>query len=263
MNGTTFPSFDDEDDNTASGPGFQKRQNFNQGNYQRAERSYDNNNQGFQKGNYQKDNYQKGGFQKGGFQKGGFQKGGFQRSQEPLDPTVYLPYAVTGNKDVPPEIVSKVKELVNYLNGHGFTSRMGCDDPIENAAYESAAKKEAILPWREFNSIESKFTFTNDRAMAIAKKFHPTFDNMKKGIQLILAKNARLILGNRMDQPARFLLCWTEDGVENIRQKTAKTGYTGHTIAIACGAGVPVFNLANPDAEKRLREYVESIYQAA
>lgn len=188
--------------------------------------------------------------------------GKFQRKEEVLDPTIYLPCAVAGNKEAPPEVIAKIKDLVGFLSQNGFTIREGCEGPVELAADEAATqKRERILAWRDFAEKESKLTWNSERANFVAKMFHPTYDSMKKGIQHILGKNARVVLGDKMNSPARFLLIWTEDGIEHSRNRTSRTGLAGHTIAIATAAGVPIYNLGNPTAEQRLREYVGSLFQ--
>lgn len=195
---------------------------------------------------------------------GGNSNGGgkFQRKEEVLDPTIYLPCAVAGNKEAPPEVINKIKELVGFLSQNGFTIREGCEGPVELAADEAATqKRERILAWRDFAEKESKLTWNSERANYVAKLFHPTYDAMKKGIQHILGKNARLILGDKMNSPARLLLTWSEDGIEHSRGRTSRTGLVGHTIAIATAAGVPIYNLGNSTAEQRLREYVGSLFQ--
>lgn len=244
MNGTTFPHQPGVTDHQGD------RGGYNSSGFNRE------NNQGGYQGN-------QGGYEKKPWNKDGFQKKPFQQRQEVLDPTIYIPYAITAGKETPPDVIEKLCRMARDFSVKGLTVRIGADGPVENAIDDAVViKKELILPWKDFNNKNSKFTFTNERAMVIAKQFHPTFDNMKKGIQLILAKNARLILGNKMDSPARFFLTWTEDGIDNIKHKTAKTGFTGHPIAIASAAGVPIFNLGNPEAERKLNEYLDTIYLA-
>jgi len=187
--------------------------------------------------------------------------GGFTRPVE-TDMTIYKPYAVTGNRDMPAHLVTKMIELVKKLEGLGYTLRTGGLEGIEEAVENAAmieTKKEVILPFRDFNQKKSKFTYVSDRAHAVAKLFFPSYDTIKKGAQLFLAKNARLVMGNNMVSPALFLLCWTEDGVEAARDRTMRTGFTGHPIAIASTIGIPVFNLGNPSAEQRLSLYLESL----
>lgn len=201
-------------------------------------------------------NNQGGGWQ--GKQGGG---GGFPRKPKPeeTDPTLYMPYAVAGNKEAPLEILEKFKNIIRQLEAKGYTVRTGCDGPIEEIADQIASKKELLLPWNTFNNKESKTSWTIERAMHIAKAHHPTFDSVPKGVQKILAKNARLIMGDKMMSRAMFLVCWSEDGVEDKKLKTGKTGFVGHTISIANAAGVPIFNLGNPEAEQRLQHFINSL----
>ena len=195
---------------------------------------------------------------KGG-QGGGGARFPIKPKPEEIDPTLYLSAAITGNKEAPPEILDKIAQLAQYLESKGFTIRVGGDGPVEDAAEMATHKKEVLLPWRGFNDKESPTTFPIERAFHIAKMFHPTWDHMKKGVQSILAKNARLVMGNKMMSPATLLLCWTEDGAEDRREVTMKTGLAAHPIRIAAGSGVRIFNLGRPDAESRLRHFVDGM----
>ena len=252
MNQTTFPSYPGQEQNS---------QQFQQGtqygnNEQGGQRSWQGNNGG----GYQKKPWQGGGGGNGGG--GGWQKkpwqGGGQKRHEDMDLTLYKPYACTANADCPPEILEKFDRIAKKLEELGYTVRVGGMDGVEDRIEKLVNKKEVHLPWKEFNNKQSKFTYNSERAFSIAKMFHPMFDTMKKGIQAFLAKNARLILGDKVNSPALFLVCWTEDGVESVKEKTNRTGFTGHPIAIASALGIPVFNLAKPDAEQRLDFLVES-----
>ncbi len=183
----------------------------------------------------------------------------FKRPEE-TDMTLYKPYAATGNKEAPPDIIRKFEELAKLLDHQGYTTRVGGMEGIEEAVERTQVKQELILPFKEFNQKQSKFTWSSERAFSIAKMFHPTFDSMKKGVQYFLAKNARLILGDKMNSPSLFLICWTEDGAESVREKSSRTGFSGHPIAIASAIGIPIFNLGKPDAEQRLKLYLESTH---
>lgn len=226
-----------------------------QGNYQRPQGGGGGGGGGYQGG--EKRSWGSGGNQSG-FQRkpynggGGGGGGGFQKRPEDTDMTLYKPYACTGNEDAPPEIKAKFIEIAKMLENSGYTLRTGGMDGVEEMVENSVTKKEVHLPFRDFNGKQSRFTFNSDRAYAIAKKYHPTFDGLSKGVKCFLAKNARLILGNNMTSPALFLLTWTEDGATSSRDRTARTGFAGHAIAIAAGIGIPVINLARSDAEQKL-----------
>lgn len=280
MNGTTFPPHefgDDEFSNSGSGEeqrqyGGQNRDSGDrQGDYQNNQgggQSWKNRDNGGYQNNRNNQNYQNNqGGQGGGNRpwgsgggQSGFQKkpwnggggGGFQKRPEDTDMTLYKPYACTANDDAPQEIKDKFVEIVKMLENNGYTLRTGGMEGVEEIVENSVTKKEVHLPWRDFGGKQSRFTFNTDRAYAIAKKYHPTFDGLSKGVKCFLAKNARLILGNNMTSPALFLLTWTEDGATSSRDRTARTGFAGHPIAIAAGIGIPVINLARSDAEQKL-----------
>lgn len=248
MNSTTFPSYPGQEQDSQQFQNGTRYGNNSNGGYQ--------NNQGGQKP-WQKQGWQnnRGGNGGGG---GNWQKKPWQGRQEETDLTLYKPYACTGNTECPPEILEKFDRVAKKLEELGYTVRVGGMDGIEDRIEKLVQKKEVHLPWKGFAEKDSRFTYNSERAFAIAKMFHPTFDSMKKGVQAFLAKNARLILGDKMNSPALFLVCWTEDGVETAKEKTAKTGFGGHPIAIASAVGIPVFNLAKPDAEQRINMLVES-----
>jgi len=190
---------------------------------------------------------------------GGGSNGGGWKKPDDGDLSLYKPYAATGNDGFPPEIEQKFKDLALRLEALGYTARVGGMKGVEEIVEKTVKKHELHLPWRGFNEKESRFTYNSERAFSVARMYHPTFDTMAKGVQAFLAKNARLILGDKLTSPVLFLLCWTEDGADSIRNKTARTGFTGHPIAIASSLGIPVFNMGKPDTEQRFNFYLESL----
>jgi hypothetical protein len=58
---------------------------------------------------------------------------------------------------------------------------------------------------------------------------------------------------------ALFVVCYTADGCESEATRNSDTGGTATAIVLADRAGAPVFNLAQADAEKRLRAFVEAL----
>lgn len=208
-------------------------------------------------GGYQGNNNQGGNKQWGGNNQGGGASK-FQRKPE-TDLTLYKPYAFVVNDEIPKEVMERIAELFKRLEDMEYTMRVGGMKGPDEYAESCVKKKEVHLPWRGFNDKESKFTWTSERAVAVAKMFHPAFDSMKKGVQTFLAKNARLILGDKVNSPALFLITWTEDGAESSREKTSRTGFAGHPIAIASALGIPIFNFGRDDAFERLDRYLASI----
>jgi hypothetical protein len=231
-------------------------------NYGYNRNNYNGNNNGYQKKPF--NNYNNNGGNNNWKNKGSFNRsqGGFKpKVEEDLSNyKLYKPYVGTGNQNPPPHIVTQIKRLTNELETFGFTLRTGGTAGVEEAFEASAKEMELHLPFNNYNGKQSKFAFINKRAYAVAKLFHPTYDTIPEKVTLFLAKNARLVMGKDLVSPALFMLCWSEDGCESSETKTSKTGNVGHAIAIACALHIPVFNLAKPDAEKRLKEHLGVAY---
>jgi hypothetical protein len=191
-----------------------------------------------------------------GGQSGGFNS--FRRNNEPQGPVeLYKPYVITGNKEAPDHILQAMKGIVEDLEQQGFTMRSGGMEGPEDYVEKVATKKEIHLPWKGFNDKESPFSFTTPAAKELAGKYHSGFDGLKPAIQTFLAKNVKMLMGKDLKSPALFMVVWTEDGAETLQEKSVKSGNTGHAIAVACSLPIPVFNLAKPDGERRLRDYLK------
>lgn len=208
---------------------------------------------------------------RGGYGKGGNQGGSkFPRKERPedIDPELYLSVAFMGDKNTPEIILSLIPSLVRDFEQLKFKVRGGADGPVELAATEAARKDtlECIMAWKSFNeSLGTQpyaKTWNTEAAKHVAKKFHKAYDMLPDGTKSILAKNARMVMGDKMRSPATALIIWTPDGVESGLQVTRESGYAAHAISIASAARVPVFNLKNNDAEQRIRAFLDQIRQA-
>ena len=83
------------------------------------------------------------------------------------------------------------------------------------------------------------------------------WDELKPAMQGFLQKNARLVTGHYGNSPAKFVICWSQDQAESQNQVTFSTGNIAHALTIAAAWHVPVFNLARPDAEVRLFNFLQ------
>lgn len=205
-----------------------------------------------------------GGYSNRGSNGGGnWSRGGSRQNQEPFDEAnvkLYKAYVGTGNREAPPLVLNKMKQLAKELEVFGFVLRVGGLDGPEDAFAAGATKPEIhppFLPWKDYTKFDVKSYFNTDEVKCIAKMFHPTWDGLKPVIQAFLCKNVRSILGKDLKSPVRFVIGWSEDGAELPTERTAKTGSLGHVIALAAAMKIPVFNLGKPDAEQRLRYYLE------
>lgn len=178
--------------------------------------------------------------------------------EKPLpEPHYYKAYAVCTSGDLPEDICGKLKRILRLLDSEGWTVRYShgekSDEIIDTA---SLSNKELHLPWKKFAEKEQGISYSSPEVFAIAKDNHSGWAKLSETVHKFLARTVRLITGEKSKSPAVFLLTYTEDGCENIREKTQKTGYMTFPIQVCFKANVPVFNLIRPDVEERLQVYL-------
>lgn len=165
-------------------------------------------------------------------------------------------YIGIGNLDTPYAVQGQIGNLAKKLEEMGYTLRSDGGQGGSEAFTKAVTNKEIIIPWKKFNGQEEGFFKTLPEANEIIRKFAPAFDTMKEAVQKILASKAHLVLGPDLTQPALFLVCWSSDGLEDGKKRTAKSGYIGTPVALASSNSIPVFNLKNPDALDRLKQFL-------
>jgi hypothetical protein len=74
------------------------------------------------------------------------------------------------------------------------------------------------------------------QAMDIAAYFHPAWNSCSPFVKKLHGRNAFQVLGINLNDPSKFLICWTPGG--------GIVGGTGTAISIAEYYKVPVYNLA-------------------
>ena len=68
------------------------------------------------------------------------------------------------------------------------------------------------------------------------------------------------MIGKECDKPIDFLICYSEDGADSIKTTNFKTtGPLSFAISVCEQLGIPVFNMKNETALKKLMEYVKTI----
>lgn len=168
----------------------------------------------------------------------------------------YKAYIGIGNPDTPFTTQQQITQLAAKLEGLGYTLRTDGGQGGSEAFAKGAVTKEVIIPWKKFNGQDSKFCKNLPEATNIVRQFAPSFDTLKESVQAIIASKAHLVLGPDLTQPALFMVCWSADGTEDGKKRTAKTGYIGTPLSIAAANGIPVFNLKNADALDRLKQFL-------
>jgi hypothetical protein len=171
---------------------------------------------------------------------------------------IYRPYGVYVNREVREDVINTMHQTVLRLHQDNYTARICPIGDFEKTkqVVSSDIKQELHIPFKGFNQLESKFSFTPAKAKELAKTFTPGFDSLKAGFQLMLGVIPKLVLGKDMKSRSEFIIVFSEDGVELGKEKTARTGIAGLAIAIAAAVNIPVFNYYHNDAEQRLFRFL-------
>lgn len=181
-------------------------------------------------------------------------------------------YAGIGSRRCPSNICAIMEQLAYYLAQEGWMLRSGGADMADKAFQDGVEKfcafnkspsecQEIYLPWNGFNGLShnvSRGTLVenNPDAERIASIYHPNWIKIqeRQGVAKLIMRNGYQVLGKTLDDPVKFIMCWTPDGA--IAETTYETGGTGHAIRIAHGYRIPVYNLQRPDHLTKIQQWI-------
>lgn len=152
------------------------------------------------------------------------------------------------------ELNSIVKQIAESLNEANYVLRSDGEDGVSALFAKYASEKEIYLPYKDYNNIDSELCKTTREAEHIASRFHPCFNDLKSTDRKAISRYSHVMLGKDLRHLASFMICYTDDKAESIKEKTANTGIIGQAIAIASAMAIPVYNLAKEDCLDRLNK---------
>lgn len=169
-------------------------------------------------------------------------------------------YAGIGSRRTPAPILMMMRIAARELANRGWTVRTGGAEGADQAFFEGAqganGPMEIYLPWPSFflplsyRGVTVQVQRPAHEAYAIARQYHPNWKNLRHSVQSLHARNAHQVLGPNLDDPVRFILCWTPNG--------GGTGGTGQAIRMAADYRIPVFDLGRVEARARLQAFLSS-----
>lgn len=162
-------------------------------------------------------------------------------------------YAGIGSRDAPDDILQECIRIGITLAEKGFTLRSGgaegCDSAFEMGCDHASGSKEIYLPWRNFNNNLSNLYEPSELAFQIAEKYHPNWNNLKRWIKRLHARNTHQILGQNCCNPVDFVVCFTPRG-EMI-------GGTSQALRIAEDYDIPIYNLGNETCQQKPKFWID------
>lgn len=167
-------------------------------------------------------------------------------------------YAGVGSRLTPAATLTLCEQTAVALADTGWLLRSGHAQGAD-AAFErgAAGAAEIFLPWPTFRAEEPpqgrRFARPHPAAYTIAADHHPNWVAVAREGRALHARNCHQLLGWTLDDPAKFVICWTANA---SLDGTGRSGGTGQVLRLAVALGVPVFNLARPDHRERLRRWL-------
>jgi len=150
----------------------------------------------------------------------------------------YLPnnyYTGVGKRDTPLHILDIMTKLAVKLSPH-YTLRSGGARGADKA-FEKGALSANIYYAAD----------ATEKSMQLAASYHPAWNSCGEWARKLHGRNSFQVLGDNLNSPSQFLLCWTPDGATSHQERSRATGGTGTAISIASAHGVPVYNLQRYD----------------
>lgn len=168
-----------------------------------------------------------------------------------------ISYAGIGSRKTPRIYIELFQRVGKYLASQGVILRSGgaegADKAFEVGCDTVKGRKEVYIPWKGFNDSSSNLIVKDKNAFEIAKKYHPQWSILSQGAKKLQARNCHQVLGEDLNSPSAFIICWTKDGNGQ--------GGTGQALRIAKDYNIPVFDCGSYDdideCRKELFEFIK------
>ena len=155
-------------------------------------------------------------------------------------------YAGIGSRETPFEVQRLMTQTAAMLRQKGYWLRSGGAIGADSAFEKGAGEQKEIFLAKD----------ATEEAIQLAMNFHPAPHLCKPFARSLHGRNSFQILGKELNNPSRFVLCWTSDGCISHKQRTIKTGGTGTAISIASHYRIRIYNLANRETERMIRDWL-------
>lgn len=137
-------------------------------------------------------------------------------------------YAGIGSRDTPGNILDLMQGIGRHFSHKNYLLRSGgargADKAFEKG--EPFGRKEIFTP------CASQF---HPKWYTHASGYHPKWGKLNADTKDKHARNSPIILGENLDSPVDFVVCWTNDG--------KASGGTGQGLRIAEYWNIPIYNL--------------------
>jgi hypothetical protein len=171
------------------------------------------------------------------------------------NPRLTRSYAGIGSRSTPEGVVELLSRAAEFLAGRGWVLRTGAARGADQAFMAGASSVDGEIEvyladggYRGFEDLTPGGP--SEAAFELAAKTHPAWDRCSPRAKALHARNGHQVLGRALDDPVRFVICWTPDG--SLDGSSRESGGTGQALRIASERGIPVLNTARQDHRERV-----------
>jgi hypothetical protein len=153
-------------------------------------------------------------------------------------------YTGIGSRRTPLDILNQMSLIAESLQ-NTYVLRSG-HAPGADIAFEdgiSTNHKEIFIPWKGFNGSSSPLYNQPAESFYIASQLHPNWKNLKESVKKLMARNVQQVLGLELNNPSKFVICWTPDACMSHKSRSKDTGGTGLAISVADNNNIPIINM--------------------
>lgn len=151
-------------------------------------------------------------------------------------------YTGIGARKTPTDIIDLMTEIAMSLEKYEFILRSGGAEGADAAFEAGCSNKRIYLPWNGFNSKYAdsvSYTVPNYNEEWV-EDYHPNTSRLSAKGYKLMSRNTYQVLGDDLNTPSKFVICWTKDG--------KASGGTGQALRIAKDYNIPIHNLYNKDS---------------
>lgn len=183
-------------------------------------------------------------------------------------------YSGVGSRSTPQNIQLLMTKLAFKLAQKGYILRSGgaggADDAFERGVIDYAEQYDSrdtlaqiYVPWAGFVEYDEMFKDwykvldrlpNKDKAQEIASKVHPAWDKCSRGAKALHTRNVYQVLGDSLNTPSQFLICWAEPDKHGVPKGGTRTAWVLGEEYIG---KEKCFNLYFEEHRKRVEKFLE------
>ena len=158
-------------------------------------------------------------------------------------------YAGIGARSTPSNVLQHMTNMAKVFKNRGFILRSGGAVGADQAFHRGAGYSSEIFEASSVHSYSTRFSLCYE----IASRYHPRWSRCSKYAKKLHMRNVMILLGEDLDKPVDFVVCWTKDG--------DAIGGTGQSIRMARSPeyNIPVYNLAIPEDIEKFMKFTISM----